>query len=98
MITIFKARVFNGMLEPLEPVDLPSEGKRVKITIEDESEIVHPEDAGTQPSRWARLAEEVHNDSTFAGLSEHILKSVKEFRFDSRRICLSNFRCTVSGR
>ncbi|WP_040335097.1 antitoxin family protein [Candidatus Magnetobacterium casense] len=82
MTTIFRARVFNGVLEPLEPIDLPSEGKRVKVTIEDEVEVSHPKDTAEQPSRWARLAEEVHNDSTFAGLSEHILKSVKEFRED----------------
>ncbi|KJU82417.1 protein belonging to Uncharacterized protein family UPF0165 [Candidatus Magnetobacterium bavaricum] len=83
MTTILKARVFNGVLEPLEPIDLPSEGKRVKVTIEDEPEADHPKDTSNQPSKWAHLAEEVHNDTTFASLSEHILKSVKEFRSGS---------------
>ncbi|MBF0345984.1 MAG: antitoxin family protein [Nitrospirae bacterium] len=37
MAMTFEVKVFNGLLEPLKPVDLP-EGKRLTITVRDETE------------------------------------------------------------
>ncbi len=37
MVMTFEVKVFNGLLEPLKPVDLP-EGKRLTITVRDEKE------------------------------------------------------------
>lgn len=38
MPVTFEARVFHGLLEPLEQVDLP-EGKKLKVTVTDETEL-----------------------------------------------------------
>ncbi|WP_040335824.1 antitoxin family protein [Candidatus Magnetobacterium casense] len=43
MITTFEVRVFHGVLEPLEPVDLP-EGKKFKVIPLDETESSQPEE------------------------------------------------------
>ncbi|MES0336862.1 MAG: antitoxin family protein [Candidatus Magnetobacterium sp. LHC-1] len=37
MAMTFEVKVFNGLLEPLKPVDLP-EGKRLTITVRDETD------------------------------------------------------------
>ncbi|MBF0336468.1 MAG: antitoxin family protein [Nitrospirae bacterium] len=44
MITTFEVRVLHGVLEPMEPVDLP-EGKKFKVIPLDEIESSQPEEA-----------------------------------------------------
>lgn len=82
MLATFEARVFHGLLEPLEHVDLP-EGQKVMVTVTDETEITQPEETGEQYSKWVVLAEKIESsDNPFTGLGQSVLDSVKEFRED----------------
>jgi hypothetical protein len=78
--TTFKARVFHGLLEPLEPVNLPSEGKMINVTIEDEAELNSSQGIEQRPSRWADWSKQIKKEKALRGLGKEVMASVKEFR------------------
>ncbi|MBF0344313.1 MAG: antitoxin family protein [Nitrospirae bacterium] len=79
MAITLEVRVFHGLLEPLEPIDLP-EGTRLKVIITGNEDNQAKETE--QTSKWARLAEEMRRESPLRGHSADLLKLIQEFRED----------------